>query len=111
MDRYGNISRGQIQQMLAGLGASRDPYQNSTPRSRKRNTQPSQYFAVSAPGRLKPGIYQRTGRGSIKPIVMFVKQPMYRPRLRFYEVAEQTAKAVWPAEFNKSLAIALATAR
>lgn len=128
MDAYGNMSRGQITQILSRLGASRDPLSNQTARSKRSRRNGDEYFALSVRrGRLGPGIYQRisyaehfgksagrqgTGGGSkVMPVMVFVPRARYRRRLRFYEVAEQSAQMRWPIEFALAMRDALRTAR
>lgn len=62
LDAYGNLSRGQITQLLSVLKAFNTAGydMNLTSRSGKRNRKPRDYFAVTKKrGGLVPGIYQR----------------------------------------------------
>lgn len=108
---FGNISSGQMQQILAGLRASRDPAQNTSKGSRNRN-KPKQYFAA-IPGRthLKPGVYQRVSQFRIKPVLIFVQSVNYRARLKFEAVVRSTVARHFPREFGKALRDATRTAR
>lgn len=66
LDVYGNISRGQVTQVLSVLKAfNMAGYDmNLTSRSGKRNRKPRDYFAVTKKrGGLLPGIYQRVQSG------------------------------------------------
>lgn len=109
---FGNISSGQMQQILSGLRASRDSAQNSTARSAKRNRKPKQYFAA-IPGRthLKPGVYQRVSQFRIKPVLIFVQSVNYKPRLKFEKVIRAAFDGHFRREFGKALRQATATAR
>lgn len=115
IDAYGNVSRGQLQQILSQLGASRDPLQNRTARSKRRNRRARQFFALTKPwGKLKPGIYERIGfafGSAVRPVFVFIRQPRYKQRLRFFEIADQTSKMRFPIEFTLAMRQAIATAR
>ena len=110
-DASGNMSPGQITQILSALGASRDPLARSTTRSRKRNAAVREIFAISRPDHhLAMGVYQRDGR-HVHPLMLFVRTPRYRQRFRFFEIAEQTGRMRFPIEFNLAMRQAVATAR
>jgi hypothetical protein len=88
-DRYGNISSGQITQILSILQALPDSYQNTTVRSRRRNKALPNLFYLQKYGRLPAGIYQRIGTKNITPLLIFISQPHYRIRFRMQEVSTQ----------------------
>lgn len=90
-DKYGNMSRGQMQQILAGLQASRHSS------GRKGKGRPAEYFVVR-PGdknSLHPGVWQRKG-ASISLVLLFIQPPRYSERLDWYGVANRTAQAQLP---------------
>lgn len=94
MDASGNMSRGQIIQILSALGAAERMsgfMANRTARSRKRNRNQPHYF-VGRPGNGSGplGIWQRVGNGA-RPILIFVKRPTYKRRFDFYGVAQRIA--------------------
>lgn len=105
MDAYGNMQAGQIVQILSFFRAfGEQGYKaNMTDKGRARigrdnkrtGARGFQYFAIQRQrGRLLPGIYQRfkfSGGSAIKPVIMFVRIPGYKPRLKFYAVAEKAA--------------------
>jgi hypothetical protein len=91
LDQYGNISRGQITQILSRLGQMRDPTQNmsdkTTERLRKKGLiasgAKSEYFVVrSKTGNRRPlGVYQLVGPGKVLPVLIFLpKAPTYQKR-------------------------------
>lgn len=96
LDKYGNMSKGLINQILSALRVSErwaGHTSDRTERSKKRNKRQAQYF-VGRPGggKLPMGVWQsfRFGFGSaVKPIIIFVKQPHYKIRLRFSEVVDR----------------------
>jgi len=105
LDRYGNMSRGQIVQILSWFRAfGEQGYRaNITDEGRRRRLRGTRrrygqgYFHVY-PGReknrhLHPGIYQKTRLAwgwAIKPVLLFVPRVGYRPRFDFYGIAERT---------------------
>lgn len=121
LDRYGNVPRGLIVRILSQLQAMRDPYQNETPAlRRKRNAKArlGRYFAVM-PGmkrtaHLQPGIYERVGTGfgsAIRPVFVYVQRAKYRPRLKFFERADQISRMRFPIEFALAATEAIRSAR
>lgn len=132
-DSFGNMSRGEIVRMLSDMQAHWDPRQNTTDRSRKRRRRsrtrrPTFYFSTypvnKRTAHLRPGIYKRVGAVAglasgitagfgtpIKPVLIFVKRVRYRKRLRFFEIADQTARMRFPIEFALAMRQALKTAR
>ncbi len=122
LDTYGNMSRGQIVQLLAYFRAFPEmgykANMNDKGRARlARGTRRQQgyvYF-VGRPGdRLPLGIYQRFsfGHGSaIKPVLIFVRSAVYQERYDFEYVVEQTVKTQFANEFAKAYGEALGTAR
>lgn len=110
LDRFGNISRGDMQRILSVLKAQRDPQQRTTTRSRKRNRTIRQYFAITTAGHLPLGVYRREGP-KVLPVLVFVRQPQYTKRLPFYEVTQEAFRRYWPIAFKNALERALASAR
>lgn len=122
-DASGNVSKGQIVKILADLQALRDPLDRATDRSRLRRrrsrTKRAQFYFSTYPvnwrtAHLRPGIYVRTEFGfgsSIRPVILFVPAVRYRKRLRFYEIADQSARMRFPIEFALAMRHAIATAR
>jgi folate-binding Fe-S cluster repair protein YgfZ len=115
LDRYGNMSRGQLQQVLSQVQAQRDTLANQTARSKRRNKGRSQYFALRVQrGKLRPGIYQRFSfaHGSaVRPVFIFVKQPKYMVRLPFHAIAQKVVDAQFSYQFRKAMLMAVRTAR
>ena len=120
LDAYGNLSRGQLSKILAQLQAAFDPLQRETPTSRKRSlrrTRGGRYFIGGAPGRgqhLARGVWERltTGFGSgVRPVLLFVRQPRYVPRFKFFEVAQRVVNDQLPYQAKLAVEHALKTAR
>lgn len=126
LDKYGNISVGQIRQILswfdvaensAGymanmLDKGRDKRRFGT----KRNAHGFEYVLVmpdkrrnlKQPGIYKRGMYMGKGGSHIKPILIYVKSANYKARFNFEKVAIETANAVMQTEFNKAIELELA---
>jgi hypothetical protein len=75
------------------------------------------YFVSYGNGRnqhLHPGIWAKRGThgADVAPVILFVRDaPTYRPRFRFYGIAEQVIRNEFNREFQQSLAQAMATNR
>lgn len=123
MDRYGNMSRGQIVQILAyfrtfgevGFKANID---EKGRRRLARGTKSRQGFAYfvgrPADGKLPFGVWQRVHfavGSAIKPILLFVDQAHYEAIYDFDFVAKLTVQRELRGQFAQSLKSALATAR
>ncbi|MFZ3286203.1 MAG: hypothetical protein WA191_05090 [Telluria sp.] len=122
LDSYGNMSRGQIVQILAFFRAFPEAgYKaNMTSQGRAKLARGSKskqgfaYFAGRPGDRLPLGIYQRItfARGSaIKPVMIFVRSAIYQPTLDFEYVAEKTIQTEFAGEFVRAFAEAVRTAR
>ncbi len=124
IDAYGNMKRSQIVQILSALRAFGEQgyLANRTATSEKRRKRKgrklSQYFVGRpAGGRLPLGVWMRStsdfGRtgGRIRPVLLFVKAPQYKARLKFHEVAERTVTTEFPKEMKAAFEFAIATAR
>lgn len=104
LDRYGNLTGALMVQLLSSLGALHDSLSRQTARSMKRHRTPSEFFVVTKPGSNRTeGIWRRRG-SEVRPILHFVKQPQYRPRLRFFEVGKAIAERELPRQFHLALA-------
>lgn len=121
MDAYGNMSRGQIVQILSyfktfgGIETSGRNRNNKTQSAKlnrsTRRRAAIEYFIVpeGMPG-LATGVWQRKGR-NVAPILIFIRPPSYRKRYDFYSVAMQTARSRIDRHFDDALRRALETAR
>lgn len=108
LDQYGNVSRGQIVQILSQLGTELTAgYSRTLDRTKKGKVRAAygraggQYVAITTQrGKLKPGIYIATGQdfgrkwgfgrtGKLLPVFFFVRSVRYTARFRFYEEAQR----------------------
>lgn len=128
LDAYGNMSRGQIIQLLSYFSAHSEVgyLANMSEKRRaalhKRN-EGMEYFVLRTKwGKLPPGIYQRTKtqvagkrgprmQSGVKPVLIFVKPADYKKRLPFFEVAERTVLMKLDRNFEMALEQAIASAR
>lgn len=127
LDANGNMSRGQVSQLLNVLGAYTEAgYNKANDKTRaklakgnvKKNTYGFEYWVNPVSGRrrarhIPPGVYQRviTGFGtSLKPILIFVKQANYKKRLPFFETAQRVVDAEFKGEFSRAFDEAMRTA-
>jgi hypothetical protein len=116
LDSYGNISRGQIVQILSALGAAEmtSGYSaNRTMDSRRRRGQQLPEFFVGRPagGKGPLGIWQRfkfAHGGAIKPIIIFVRRPTYRARFDVYATVGDVAERQFLGHLERAAAQALA---
>ncbi|QYY30319.1 hypothetical protein K2O51_23400 [Cupriavidus pinatubonensis] len=135
LDAFGNLSRGQIVQLLSYFRAfGEQGYRANMTDKRRANLlkgKPSQgvrgfsYFALARQeGKLPPGIYQRVAystaesgriahlqRGGAKPVLLFVRHAAYRPIFPFFDLVRETVEGSLAANFEASTRHALATAR
>lgn len=118
LDAYGNMDRGQIVQILSYFRAFPEAGYRSNitdKRKAKLNKQGTAYFAGRpAGGKLPDGIWLRrsfASGSSIKPIIIFVKSVLYKPRFDFDYVGQQVVKREFPGQFSQALAEANASAR
>jgi hypothetical protein len=89
LDSYGNMSRGQIQQILAATQTAFDVQQRSTAASKRRHRIVQRIFALrERRGKLLPGVYIRNGRG-VSPLLLFVRAPHYMVRLAFDRIVQR----------------------
>ncbi len=122
LDAYGNMSQGQIVQILAFFRAFPEVgyKMNMTAASKARlargnkRTQGFAYF-VGRPGdRLPLGIYQRVrfaGGTAIKPVMIFTRSAVYQAIFDFEYVAERTVEHEFGAEFARAWIEAAGSAR
>lgn len=115
LDGYGNMSRGQIVQILSALQAmpNRDanrPHRYGLTRgSRAKRNQP--VFVVIAPGgKLKPGVWQRISDKSFQMVMAFVSNVTYKKRFAFFTIARRVVERELVNQFDRAIRDARATA-
>lgn len=125
MDQYGNMSAGQIVQVMSWFKAfgeqgyranMRDGGRRLARDNKKTGARGFAYFALQKKhGKLLPGIYQRFDFGAmgsaVKPVMIFVRMPNYQRRLDFYGLAERVARDEFARQYPAMLSEAMRTAR
>lgn len=100
LDRYGNVPKGLLVQVLSQLKVQLTGGYNRAATNSKRSLasvakQGVNYFVLpQGHGKLKPGIYARRTVGrtnSVYPVFIFLSNISYRRRFDFFGVAERTA--------------------
>lgn len=118
LDRFGNIPRGRMTQILSGAGLLEESGSlgNVTARSVKRGPRRSKdprtrYFVPNPAtrNRLPRGVYERYGAGGrrIRPVLLFVKLPNYSRRFDFEGAMRQDITRRMPEAFRRALAYEL----
>ncbi|WP_421581191.1 hypothetical protein [Shinella sp. M31] len=117
LDRYGNMTQGFLNQVMAdllidyrGAGATRVRTDASLKRNSKYKN--ARFFVPKRGGHLFPGVYQRhPGTHDIFPVILFVTAKPYRIRLRLKDVVERHVSATFEENFALAFQRAVATAR
>lgn len=134
LDQYGNVSRGQITQILSQVGTEQTAgYTRSLPRGKDKKTlgkrrrafgRAGGQYVVIKPGaaKLKPGIYLATGQdwgakfgflrtGKLTPVLLFKQGVRYMRRIDWEGVAQRVTEAALPGELDRALDDAMASAQ
>jgi len=115
IDAYGNVSRGFATRILSRLQASPDSTQNRTRRLSRRQRARGGTFFYGNPGGRGYGIWQRFNfafGNTVRPVFLETRRKQrYRPRFRFFAVAERVTGATIQAEFNRAAEQTIRTAR
>jgi hypothetical protein len=100
LDQYGNIPGPEMVQILSSIKAfgwlGGGYMMNRTERSRGKRK--DRYFVMYRAGR-PIGIWERLGPGNVKPVIMFIRRPSYKPRFKFYDAAMAAIEKHFDANF------------
>lgn len=116
LDSHGNVRGGQIMRILSGLGAAetRAGYMANATKSRRSRRKGNNRFFVAKIGGAE-GIWERKASAfgsGVKLWFLFVDQPpTYDVRYPFFEIAEETVRETYAANFSDAIDHALKTAR
>lgn len=110
LDAYGNVTRGQIVQVLAQLGAQYSPgyarvISASAAKRAARAVQTKRAYIAMQPGNkagLTPGVYERQGR-RLLAVFFFVRSATYRRRLDLIGGAQRDVGRVLSREFDRAI--------
>lgn len=119
LDAYGNMNRGDIVKVLAymgGFGEVGGDKNTTAARKASLKSAGTEYFVLKAArGKLEPGIYRRSGKGSqarIQQLLRFINHtPQYRPLFDFFGVADRTAARVADEIMRDAMAQAVLTGK
>lgn len=119
LDAYGNVSRGQVVQVLSQLriqlvaGSSRNMSFDARKQITAQRKAGGRFFVVKpGEGKLQPGIYQREFIGrNITPVFIFVRGASYKRRFDFDGLSRRVADATLPQEIDRALAESLSRLR
>lgn len=116
LDQYGNLSRGQTQQIYAALRLFWDRYQNPTnsTRSRRHAKAAGRMFwsaGPNSPAKRRRGVWSVDGQDTPKLIMIVLPSVLYRRRINMPEIAQRVIDLRFKAIFNEEFAKALASAR
>jgi len=115
MDAFGNMSRGQIVQILAWFSANgaNSRRQNMTDANRAKRAAGTrrqagyEYIAIQRKeGGFTPGVYEINhfaAGTAIRPVLIFVRTPMYRQRWDFSGVGKRVALEKFGKNFARAL--------
>lgn len=95
------VTAGEVMKLLSSLMAAEmtSGYSaNRTAQSKKRRgAKLVDYISLAQPwGRLKPGIYKRTGNHQLAAVFFYVKRAQYKRLFNFYGVAQSIAEDKFP---------------
>jgi hypothetical protein len=116
MDAYGNMSRGQLVQLLSAMKAfSESGYRmNRRDKGMGGRARNNLQYVVIQPGRgskLKPGVWLRGPNNSLSQVLAFVPSVSYRKRLSFFEIAQRVMEREMPGQFDRAMQKVIATAK
>ncbi len=115
LDQYGNLSRGQTQQIYAALRLFRDPYQNATQSKRSlRNAKAAgRMFWSDGKGanKVRRGLWATDARGYPRLLMLAIPTPVYRRRIDMDRISSQVVAREFDGLFDAALQKALASAR
>lgn len=119
LDAFGNMSAGQIIQILSQLrvtltaGFTRNMSTDARSKIAAQRRAGGRFFVVMPGAKgLRPGVYQREFMGrQVTPVLIYVTAANYRKRLAFETVGQRIADAHLLNNYRQAYAQALATAR
>lgn len=115
-DLSGRRTGGLYQRILSGLQASRDAWQDQTPRSilrrRASGREALRYWVQRDREGYAVAIWERINKKVARPVLIVVgRAPVYEPTLDFQGLAARTVRERWPERMREALDRALASAR
>jgi ribosome biogenesis protein Nip4 len=111
LDAYGNMSRGQIQQLLSQLFASPNPEANRTGSSRSKSSVKRAGRIFWSRGNHLPRGAWIEGSGGLRPLLLVVSRPNYRRRIDMEAIAVRVSSKNFDRIFQVEFEKAVRTAR
>lgn len=108
LDRYGNVTQGFLNRVMADLqidyrGAGATRVRSDASIKRNRNYGKARYFVPQRSSHLRAGVWERKpGTRGLKPVLLFVKSETYSVRLKLKEIVERRVTADLATNFNRS---------
>lgn len=106
LDRFGNISRGQLNKILSALDAQFDARSNQSARSKARKRRSGERVIFALPyekNGLRPGVYERDRLGIARPVLAFVRPGTYRARVSAGEFVSEVIAQHGPRMLSEEL--------
>ncbi|APO74256.1 hypothetical protein AM571_CH01421 [Rhizobium etli 8C-3] len=117
LDRYGNMTQGFLNRIMADLqidyrGAGATRVRSDQSLKRNKNYKKARYFVPKKDSHLYPGVYQRDpSSNAIFPVILFIPSESYKVRLHLKDVIARYVEANIHQNFELAFARALSTAR
>ncbi len=113
LDQYGNMSRGQIQQIISQLRIGIDPAQNtSKSRRSQRNVRQAGRIFWSRGNTLPRGAWIDQGRGvGVRPLLVVTSKPSYGKRIDLGRIGAEVCRREFNPAFTEAMRKAMASAR
>lgn len=116
-DRYGNMTQGFLNRVMADLridyrGAGATRVGSDASLKRNKNYRNARFFVPKRDGGLFPGVWQRSPQDdSVFPVMLFIRSESYRVRLHLDDVVDRHVRASIDENFAVAFAQAMRTAR
>lgn len=116
LDRFGNITRASLREMLGVLKSSHSNMRVYRKTGAGKTAKAVGYFVLhpGANGRLLPGVYKRIDSGKasgIVPMILFVKPGKWRQLIDLKKLGAEAVAEVFNEAFNEEFKKALASAQ
>lgn len=107
LDQNGNMSTGLLRQIMSQLrlqrGGGYDANLSRNPKAAAKSVQrQGGRIFVGRPGggKLPLGVWQRKVDGKLVPLLLFVREPVYRPRFPFYDTAQLVGRIAFKQHYE-----------
>lgn len=117
LDRYGNMTQGFLNKVMADLqidyrGAGATRVRSDQSLKRNKNYRKARYFVPKKGSHLYPGVYQRNpSDNSIFPVILFIPSKGYKVRLHLQDVVARYVAANIHQNFELAFTRAVTSAR